>query len=97
MSTDKPADKPASPKAPAGATRIRHVRLVTKGLIISRPNEAEDQVAAREDGRPKGYDIWYFSNQRRFRFDAYDGNQLQRVKWMPESRIDVFEEWDPAI
>ena len=75
--------------------RIKHVRLVTKGLIIGSVREALDAVPAREnDKAPSGYDIWYVPARRAFRFDRYEAGALFRTNWMHESRIDVYEEWD---
>lgn len=81
-------------KKPPGI-KIRHVRFVTKALILASPKEAEDAVPAREgDKVPKGYDIWYVPSRRAFRFDRYEDGKLWKVKWMHESRIDTWEEWD---
>lgn len=86
-------DLGAMPLAP-GPTRIRHVRFVTRGLIVSSPKEAEDAVHARLDNKPRGYDIWLYGD--RFRFDWFDGGKLSVTKWMHISRIDVYEEWATA-
>jgi len=98
---------PAGLAAPAAAPlefatapleiKIRHVRFVTKGTLIASPREAEDHVEARKGPDiPKGYDIHFVESQRRFRFDRYEGGKWTAAKWLHESRIENYEEWDAA-
>jgi hypothetical protein len=90
---------PEAPKPPGnGAVRIKHVRFRTdsgrQGVIVASPKEAEDAIAARDAGRPNGYDIWFVPNRRQFRFDHYSGNKFHVTKWIPEANVFSFEEAD---
>lgn len=77
--------------------RIKHVRLVNKGVIVGSVRESLDAVPAREDDKvPTGYDIWYVPARRAFRFDRYESGKFFRTNWMHETRIEVYEEWDAS-
>lgn len=96
MSTDKTkTTKNAEPAGSVEPVRIRGVRLVTKGAIISSPKEAEDAVSARADGDQRGYDIFFHRDREEFRFDRYEDGKLFKRRWFDRTRIDSYEEWDP--
>lgn len=93
--------KPAAAPVPKGAIPIRHVRFRAdgnqRGFIIARPNEALDQVAAREPNKPGGYDIWLTADRVTFRFDYYDGGQFSRAKHIPAHNVFSYEESDQGV
>lgn len=98
MSTKSTATEPSKPE-PTGAPliRIRHVRFVSKGVIIASPKEAEDALSARDSDKiPAGYDIWLVPDRRAFRFERWDGGKHRVTKWVPECRVDNYEEWVDA-
>ena len=95
MSNEKTSNSPAPP---AKAVRIKHVRFATnasrQGVSVASPREAADQIAAREPGRPSGYDIWFMPERRAFRFDHYDGGQFHVSKWITEANVFSYEDAD---
>lgn len=85
-----------APKAPVNGVRIKHIRFVTAGLILGSVRDALDAVSAREPVAPAGYDIWFVTAERRFRFDVYENGAHTRTKYLHETRVEAYEELEPA-
>jgi hypothetical protein len=98
MSNDKNAKAPALTGSTQSAVlepvRIKHVRFVTKGVMVTTGKEALDHMPARTSNKVQGYDIHYYRDRGEFLFvNHIDGGPYTR--WMDRTRIENYEVWPP--
>lgn len=100
MSNEKPAaekqtQSPPAPKivAPPGAVRMRSVMFASPSFIVNGINPQASNVVARDDERRDGCDIWWFRDDRHYRFERYRGGELAQTAEVHELHVSQRVRW----